>query len=245
MSGLTRALRLLTVLPAPGWLPEPRGPAGRASAWFPVVGALVGCLPWAVLLVPVARPVAAAGALLAWAAVTGALHEDGLADSADALFLTGDRARRREVLADPRIGAYGLTSLVTVLLLRFALLTEVRPVAVLAAAVVGRWVMALTLARAPSLRERGLGAAYGEGAGAVAPTLAAAGLLGVLALGVPPGAAGGTLASVATSWALGGAVGGAFAWLAVRRLGGLNGDGHGAAGYLAETAALLPFAVLQ
>lgn len=259
MDSLTRAIRLLTVLPLPGGLSAPDGPAGRSTAWFPIVGALVGGLLWLVLLSPVPAAVAAATALLAWAAVTGALHEDALADTADALFVPGDRARRREVLADPRVGAYGATALVLLLLLRFALLLEMPPAGILAAPVVGRWVMALTLARAPSLRAEGLGAAYGEGAGWLVPTLVAASLLGTLVLGAvgtglfsatPAGSVGGVaggvrvpLARIGGAWALGGAVGWGAARLAVARLGGLNGDGHGAAGYLAETAALLPFVV--
>lgn len=256
---LARAIRLLTVLPLPGGPPDADVPAGRATVWFPVVGALVGGLLWLVLQSPVPAAVAAAATLLVWAAVGGALHEDALADTADALFVPGDRARRRQVLADPRVGAFGATALVTVLLLRFALLLEMPPAGVLAAPVVGRWAMALTLARAPSLRAEGLGAAYGEGAGSLVPTLVAAALLAALALGAvgtdafgatpagsvgaAPGGVWGPPARIAAAWALGAAAGWGAARLVVRRLGGLNGDGHGAAGYLAETAALLPFVV--
>lgn len=256
MGSLKPALRLLTVIPVPGWLPdEPGRPAGRSTVWFPAVGALIGGVVCVPLLAPVPRTVAAATALLGWVAVTGALHEDALMDVSDALPLHGDRERRLEVLADPRVGGFGVTAVVTVLLLRFTLLAEGNPAAALASPVVGRWAMAVSLARAPALRSEGLGASFREGARPVAASLAAA----LLLAGVVPVAAwitastGGAAASplgpsllaelgrVGGAWLLGAAAAWGFATLAVRRLGGLNGDCHGAAGYLAETAALLPF----
>lgn len=255
MGALKLAVQLLTVLPTPPRVPGPSGPPGRATAWFPLVGAAVGAPAVLLLHLPVPRIVAAAGAVLALAAVTGALHEDGLMDAADALFVPGDRERRREVLADPRVGGFGVTAVVTVLLLRFALLAEIRPVGALVAPLLGRWAMAVSLARAPALRAEGLGASFRRGARPGAATLVVAALLGgvavarALARGGPPGPDAGLpgglpmaeAARLLGAWALAAAVAGAFGALAVRRLGGMNGDAHGAGGYLAETAALLAF----
>lgn len=262
LGSLTGAARLLTVLPLPRWWPEPSGPAGRATAWFPAVGAGVGVVLCSILLLPVPQPVPAAVALLASAALTGGMHEDGLMDTADAVFLPGGRERRREVLRDPRVGAFGATAAGTMLLLRFSLLATVAPVGALVAPVVGRWAMAGSLARAPALRQEGLGAAYREGARPVLASLVAALLLAAvvvierqLATAGAPALAAGLLPPVPASGAgdvhlalrvgSAAALGGAVAWgvsaAAIRRLGGLNGDAHGAAGYLAETAALLAF----
>lgn len=183
-------------------------------------------------------------------------------DTADAVFLPGGRERRLRALKDPRVGGFGATAAGTVLLIRFSLLATVAPVGALAAPVAGRWAMAISLARGPALREEGLGAAYREGARPVLASLVAALLLaGVVSIGAPlgtPGApalAGGLLPAgpepgpgtahlalrVGSAVALGGAVARGVSALAVRRLGGLNGDVHGAAGYLAETAALAAF----
>lgn len=242
MGGLTLALRLLTVVPAPGVLPEPEGPAGRSTPWFPVVGALLGASAYLVLQLPVPQTVAAALALGVLALLTGAMHEDGLMDVADALFVDGSRERRIDVLSDPRVGAYGVTAGAVVLLTRFALLAAIAPSGVLVAPVVGRWAMSVSLARTPPLRTRGLGASFAEGArpgAATLSTLAVLGLLATVAGGVPASA--GALTRVAAAGALGGMVAYGVAALLVRRLGGLNGDGHGTVGYLAETAALLAF----
>lgn len=262
LGSLAGAVRLLTVVPLSRWWPDPSGPAGRATVWFPAVGAGLGVVFCSLLVLPVPRAVSAAAVLLASAVLTGGMHEDGLMDTADAVFLPNGGERRLGVLKDPHVGGFGATAAGTVLLLRFSLLATVAPVGALAAPVVGRWAMAASLARGPALREEGLGAAYRDGARPILASLLAALLLaGIVLIGRQLGAAGapafagdllgsgfrmesGT-AGLAIRVGSAGALGGVIAWgvsdLAIRRLGGLNGDVHGAAGYLAETAALSAF----
>lgn len=229
---LLGAFRLLTAVPLPpGRGPEP---AGAATAWFPLVGAAVGGALYLVLSLPLPPILLGALALLASAALTGGLHEDGLMDTADAVLAPGEREQRLAILGDPRVGAHGVTVGVTVLLLRFALLGLVSPVAAPVAAVVGRWTMAVSLAAVPPARAVGLGAAYRRGARPLTASALALGLLGLAALVAGPLRTGSAVA-------LGGSTAAVFAWFAVRRLGGLNGDGHGAAGLLSETAALVAF----
>jgi hypothetical protein len=118
------ACGLLTRLP----LPQRAVTAGPRAAWaWPVVGAVVGFLSAAAgalalwLGLPVG--VAAAVALATSAMVTGGLHEDGLADTADGLFGGWTRERRLEIMKDSRIGSYGMLALMITGLARWSALT--------------------------------------------------------------------------------------------------------------------------
>lgn len=231
------------------------GPDGRAPAWFAPVGAAiglaVGSVWWAAgeAWTPL---VAAVLAVTADAAVTGMLHLDGLADTADGLLPPLDRERRLAVMKAPDVGAFGVTALVVVLALRVAALAAMAPDPWLVAGIWAgaRAAMALTLVAVPYARPGG-GLASGFGAGAFGTAglgaepgggpprrrvlAAAAGLLGAGAVVV---AAAGWVPGTATSAALIAAFAGVVA-LARRRLGGFTGDVLGAAGVVAETAALL------
>ena len=93
-----------------------------AAAWaWPLAGMAVGLLGAAagglVLWLGVAPAAAAAIAIAAQIFATGALHEDGLADSADGLWGGWDKARRLAIMKDSRIGTYGVLALVLVTLL--------------------------------------------------------------------------------------------------------------------------------
>lgn len=211
-------------------------PDRRAAAWFGVVGALVGASVGAVwwgageLWPPV---LAAVLAVTCDAALTGMLHLDGLADAADGLLPPVDRARRLAIMATPDVGAFGMAALTLVLLARVAALAGLAPDPLLLA---GLWAasrggMALALASVPYARPRGAASGFaGRATVATGATL-------VVALAVVVAARGGW-AGAATAAAACAAFAGVVA-LAVRRLGGYTGDVLGAAGVLAETAALV------
>jgi adenosylcobinamide-GDP ribazoletransferase len=211
-------------------------PDRRAPAWFAPVGGLVGLAVGAVwwgageLWPPV---LAAVLAVAADAALTGMLHLDGLADSADGLLPPVDRARRLAIMAAPDVGAFGLVALVVVLAARVAALAALAPDPLLLA---GLWAgaragMALTMAAVPYARATGAASGFaGRGVAAGAAGLA-------VALVVVVAAAGG-LAGVVTAVALVAAFA-AVVGLAVRRLGGYTGDVLGAAGVVAETVGLV------
>ncbi|PZF79116.1 adenosylcobinamide-GDP ribazoletransferase, partial [Jiangella anatolica] len=121
IAGLRAAVAFLTRLPV-GSSPAP---LDRAGAWFPLVGLLVGSVGLGVWWVAdgLAGPlVAAVAAVLATVIVTGALHEDGLADTADGLWGGSTRERRLEIMRDSRLGTYGALALAGDLLLRVAVL---------------------------------------------------------------------------------------------------------------------------
>jgi len=243
---MRRALSFLTPFGGPA------DPAPSALAWFPAAGALIGLAVggiWWAARRGWAPPAAAAIAVAADAALTGMLHLDGLADAADGLLPPLSRARRLEVMADPRIGAFGAAGLAIVLLARFGAFASMLPSPL---AVAGLWsgsrtAMAVTARAVPYARPAGLASAFlpAPGAGGTRPRAAArpaavalAG--GVLALALAfagRGALG--LAAVGAEAAAAAAV----VFLAWRRLGGFTGDVLGAAAVAGETVGLLTLAL--
>lgn len=125
LRGARLAVTFLTRLPVGGF-PYSEREAKWASAWFPAVGLALGALYFAVFSLArgagdlVAATLAVATALF----LTGAFHEDGLADSADALGGAVPRERIFEILKDSRIGTYGAAALFVALSLRIGLLVR-------------------------------------------------------------------------------------------------------------------------
>jgi adenosylcobinamide-GDP ribazoletransferase len=224
-------------------------PAPSALAWFPAVGAVIGLAVggiWWAAWRGWAPPAAAAIAVIADAALTGMLHLDGLADAADGLLPPLPRARRLEVMADPRLGAFGMAGLAMVLLARFGAFASMLPSPL---AVAGLWsgsrtAMAVTIRVVPYARPGGLASAFrgpgrpGAAAGRVGTAgLGLAGALLAVGLAVAGRGAHG-LAAVAAEAVAAAAV----VLLARRRLGGFTGDVLGAAAVAGETAGLLTLA---
>ncbi len=228
-------------------------PLGRARApdrttfdWFPVVGALLGAavgLVWWGAHELWSPLVAAALAVTADVALTGALHVDGLADTADGVLPHLDRARRLAVMREPDVGAFGVTAVVLTLGLRVAVLASLDPNVALVAALwcASRTVMAVAARAVPYARaEGGLAAAF-LGRSPVPVAILGTAVAGALAIGT---GAVDTDAHPSIPLALlaVGAVAAAGAMvvaLARRRLGGFTGDVLGAAGVVGETVGLL------
>jgi adenosylcobinamide-GDP ribazoletransferase len=227
-------------------LPVGRTPAlgtealSRAAAWFPVVGVVVGGVAGGahalggLVLGPAPSTVLA---LLAAVLVTGALHEDGLADTADAIGAPVARARRLEILHDPRVGTYGALALGFALLLAFVALAPLDDERFLRAAIVGhvlaRWsTLPLSVALPPSA-PTGSGTLVRAGA---TSTLAATAVAVGVCLAAAGWSAGATaLAAASVTTAAGAAV-------AMRALGGVSGDVFGAVNKLVELTAYLVLA---
>ena len=235
---LLSALALLTRLPVPR-----HSPAGAESAWaWPLVGGLLGVLAallaWVLLALGIPSGPVAAAALVLLALLTGALHEDGLSDTADGLLGGRDRARRLEIMKDSRIGSFGALALVLAMLAAWsaleALIAEGRlwgPL--IAAAALSRAPMAVVMAALPPARPGGLSASTGRPSPAVAA--AAVGLALVLALL--------TLGSAALAPVLAAALLPALLALAAQRMiGGQTGDILGACQQLAFAGALAALA---
>jgi adenosylcobinamide-GDP ribazoletransferase len=109
------AIQFLTIIP----VRAPAAPAGSAAPWFPAVGALIGLAAAAALHLPLG----AALALGVITLLTGAIHEDGLADVADAVRAHRTRERMIEIMKDPRTGAHGAVALILSFLIRWQALS--------------------------------------------------------------------------------------------------------------------------
>lgn len=190
---LRQALLFLTVLP----LTASAGSVqqlGRSMAYFPLVGLGLGLLLAGVhqlLLLLVPPAVGALLVLLLLIYATGALHLDGVADTADGMYGIRDRASRLRIMKDSRVGAMGVVALLCLLLLKVVALTAVPPAmrwqVLIALPVVGRWMMVALAVLAPYARsEGGTGSIFVEGVGrrelAMATLILAAVLLGLFQL---------------------------------------------------------------
>lgn len=239
LSDALEALRLLTRLPLPASDAPPR--PGAAWAW-PIAGALVAGLAVvpAMLALPAGPGVAAGVMLGAQAMLTGAMHEDGLADTADGFWGGWDRARRLAIMKDSQIGSYGVMALLVVTLLRWSalalLLSGGAWAAVLAVGALSRAPMAVLMAGLPPAREGGLSQAVGrpgKGTAFMAVVLAAGATVGLV--GPIPGLAALFAAFVAVV---------AVRHLAKVKIGGQTGDVLGASQQLTEAAALATLAAM-
>lgn len=158
------ALQFLTVLPVRiDGTPDAKT-TGRSLLYYPLVGLLIGALlAAAVWMLGDAPPLLGAAVLLVvWVAVTGALHLDGLADSADAwLGGLGDRERTLAIMKDPYCGPAGVVTLVLALLLKFAALAYLVPNGdweiLVVTPVLGRTALVLLFLTTPYVRPHGLG----------------------------------------------------------------------------------------
>jgi adenosylcobinamide-GDP ribazoletransferase len=224
------AIAFLTRLPAGGG-----ALSARAAIWFPVVGAALGALVGGVAIgLERGLPPLLAGALAVAVelAITGALHVDGLADSADGLGAR-DREHALRIMRDHSLGAYGASALVLDLLAKAAALGalaergELLPV--VAAFALARAAPLPLAAALPYARPgEGTGRALADGLG---PVAAAFGVALAAAVAVVAGAYAALAAAVLVTAAIG--------LLARRRLGGVTGDVMGAAIELTATAALI------
>ncbi len=209
----------------------------RAVVWFPVVGGLVGCVTAGVILGALhlwSLPVAIILALIVEARLTGAFHEDAVADFCDGFGggLTPDRVH--EIMKDSRIGTYGALGLMLAVGMRFALILSlpvvwIAPV-VIGSAALGRWTAVIGMAMIPPKPEgqglvKDIGSRPGVGRLAMTTLLLVPFLVPITLL-VPwivPVAL--VVLSLFLFW---------FRGLVIRRLGGVTGDCLGFAVYAAQ-----------
>jgi len=241
LADVSAALGLLTRLPV-GWLPQHDGAAGFArSVWaYPLVGFGVGAAGGAVLAGGLALGLppgaAALWSLAATLLLSGGLHEDGLADTADGFGGGRGRERKLAIMRDSRIGSYGVLALVLALGLRAALLPSLAsglPAAAAAcgaAAALGRGAILPLLRWLPAARPDGLAAGLARPPGAALLAGGALALLPAWALLPNPVALAATLAAGGALLLLG--------WLARRQIGGQTGDVLGAAVVVVDVVAL-------
>ena len=215
----------------------------RSILYFPLVGALLGVIlalvDWGVRQL-VSGQLAAAILLVVWMGLTGGLHLDGLADTADGLLGGWTRERRLAIMKDSRLGTFGALALFALLLLKFSLLGQLPPAwrgpSLVLAPILGRWAMVQAVVSYPSAREEGLGYLFRQHVGTLdliltsvvtlALSLSFSGLRGLVIL------VGVLLVALL------------FNRIVVRSIGGLTGDTYGALCEVEEVWALAIIVVL-
>lgn len=209
----------------------------RSLPYYPLAGLIIGLLVAALneLLMDTAAPLRAALVLTLWVALTGALHLDGLADSADAWFAgAGDRERTLAVMKDPYCGPMAVAAVVLLLLLKFASIQSLSRSSYLALAFIpmlARGMVPLLFATTPYVRAGGSGSALAAGSSYAAGIVAVA--LQWLVVAIFTGLIGlGLLLSLGAAFIV-------LRHSMIARLGGTTGDTAGALIEIGETAMLL------
>lgn len=246
---LVAAVRFLSVLPMPGRTQlfekdeaVPRLVVG--GAYFPLVGLLLACVSWllVLLLTPLVPQLALAALLVVGLVIlTGGLHLDGLMDTCDGLLGGSTRERKLEIMRDSRVGSFGVLGGACILLLKFALFASLSihalPLALLLALPSARWTMVLALRVFPSARPTGLGAAFHQAV--TTEEVLLAGII-VVAIVLVAGQLIGLIVCVTvTAAAL------MLGFWITRSIGGLTGDSYGAIAEVVEVVALLVVVLLR
>lgn len=236
--GLIGAITFLTIVPIPATASrQVRFDLNDTLAWFPLVGAVIGAFAGGLRVAcqPLfGRGPSTAIAMVGLVAISGALHQDALADTADGLGVRGDRARRLAAMRDSATGAFGVLALIGWALLLFSTLESLTAAQALRALIVacaaGRLAALLHAAGAPAARDNGLGAGV-----RITPTSVAIGALSTLVVTITAtGIARGLVSAGAC-----GLVSATSAVLARRTIGGSTGDTIGAAVTVTEVAVCL------
>jgi adenosylcobinamide-GDP ribazoletransferase len=247
-----RAVAFLSRIPMPPWLfTGDDGKISRLVRIFPVAGLVIGALPALVFLLMLAfhadRLMASLAALAVQTILTGALHEDGLADTADGIGGGKSREQSLVIMKDSRIGSYGAIALILSFALRASALAaiarEASPfaaaLAIPAVAALSRGAIAWHWQRLPAAKPDGLAASTGSPAEvAMQIALVTAGFITAIlvwpTLGLLPLVS--TLLGAGFSTL-------AFTWFIRRRLGGHTGDTLGATQQICEVAAFCALAM--
>ena len=237
------ALGFFTRLPVPAWVGYDAARLTQSARYFPAVGLLIGGIGAAVFWLAAVlwpQPVAVLLAMATTIYLTGAFHEDGLADTADGLGGGWDKQRILEIMKDSRVGSYGVIATVLALLGKFSLLASLDPALVPPALIAGHALSRLCATAVmatldyvrddASSKSRPVATRLGLGAFIVAAVF---GGVPLLALPLWQAVAGAVLAALATFW---------LAAKFRRWLGGYTGDCLGAVQQLAELAFYLGLA---
>jgi adenosylcobinamide-GDP ribazoletransferase len=237
MRALVGAIQFLTVVRLPAT--DRPAPPGQAAAWFPLVGAALGGIGAGVYLAAakVFPPSLAALATVAfWAAASGVLHEDGLADVADALRAGRTPERMLAILKDSRIGTFGAVAVVLSVLARWQALEHTKAPNILCVCIAAQAVpRAAMVGLAWTSRPVGTGLGYELASTLTTPAALAAlaqGFAAALLCGVWMGI------EIVLGCYL---IARAAQWYFYRRLGGVNGDCLGATEQILEIFVLLLF----
>jgi adenosylcobinamide-GDP ribazoletransferase len=237
---LRLAVSFLTIIPVIDQRPATEEAVAASFAWFPVVGCLLGVAlaaeDW-VLAHVFAQVIRSVLIIASLTVITGAVHLDGLADTADALGAGRDRERALDILHDSRVGTFGASAIFFDLTLKILALSTLaghrRYAALLFAPMLARWAMVVLASGLPYLRTHGSGSTLlvGKNFGHIAGIVTVFTLVIWWTLGELRTTAAATAVAIAIVFAMR-----MFYW---RWLGGVTGDLIGACGEVIEIAVLL------
>jgi len=169
MQAFLIAIQFLTRLPLKINIEWKQETVAASLLWYPLVGFIIGVCLLGFSLLPVAQNsmLLAAIILSVWVVITGGLHLDGLADSADAWVGShGDKIRALEIMKDPQAGPIAVIFLVMVLLIKFSAINSFilqdEVYLIMASPVIARCVPMILFLTTPYVREQGLGSGMAE-----------------------------------------------------------------------------------
>ncbi|MBT3196399.1 MAG: adenosylcobinamide-GDP ribazoletransferase [Gammaproteobacteria bacterium] len=242
MQPLIIAFQLLTRLPIPFAVEQSGKNRGYSILFYPLVGATIGGLLMLLALLLEGQPVTLQAALLLtlWVGLTGGLHLDGLADSADAwVGGLGDREKMLAIMKEPTSGPMGVTAIVLVLIVKWsaleALLEEGRLLLLIWSPLLARTLLITLFQTTIYLRKGGMGESLADN---IPDRIAWLLQLSVVGVALMAGLHGAVILLY-----LGGAL--FYRWLVVRQLGGITGDVAGAMVEKMEVLLLLLMVLIQ
>ena len=240
---LLLAISFLTIIPVIDRWRASEDAVAASFAWFPVVGCLIGVAlaaeDW-LLSYAFAQVIRSVLIIISLTVVTGAVHLDGLADTADALGAGRDRERALNILRDSRVGTFGASAIFFDLTLKILALSTLagdrRYAALLFAPMLARWAMVTVASGLPYLRAQGSGSTLLDGKkfGNIAGIISVFTLVIFWTLGA--------MRPIAFATAVAIAIVIAMRSFYRRWLGGVTGDLIGACGELVEIAVLVAMA---
>lgn len=233
MKSLAMALQFLTRIPLHINVGDDPKLMGRSLLWYPLAGVLMGVMLYGVVMVLKNQSplLTAAIVLTFWVLITGGLHLDGLADSADAWAGGyGNKEKTLAIMKDPHVGSFSVVVLVLVLLLKFAALSELvktdKLLYLLLAPMLARSAVLFLFLTTPYVRQNGLGSNMAK----YLPRTAA---IVMLVLFIIPAAILQPVAVISACLVLMG-----LRYLMLKRIDGMTGDTIGASIEIIEVVAL-------
>lgn len=241
---LSTAIRFLTLLPLAWGAEEDGDNFSKSIYFFPVVGVLIGSLGYLLasllgLFLPIAVVTACMLCFLAF--ISGCLHLDGLADSADGLFSSRPKEKALEIMKDSRVGAMGVVAIVFIMLAKYAALSSMTGkmlcLSIFFMPVVGRCTLVFIMAvQQYARKEGGLGTLFYSDKSKKAALLSMLIMLVLLTVLKPAALLALPLLLSVTIFVF-------IKWCNAK-LGGATGDTLGAACEIAETVTVLIFSAL-
>jgi len=239
MKAFFTAIQFLTVIPLPRAFAGDVEDLEKSVPFFPVVGLLIGMMAAILVffLVAILPPLPACAMIVIFLiSVSGGLHMDGLADTADGFFSARPRERILEIMKDSRIGVMGVIAVVCAIMLKVSLLVSLPPSSrtdiIFLMPLAGRCALVVMMTALPYVRgEGGLATLFVKSRSRIHALWAALFLIvvaGLTAKWMGLAAAIATLAATAL-----------FAWYCFRKIGGYTGDTLGAVCEIAEIIPVL------